>query len=207
MDLYLELLDEVILDGSRDKEKILNVYSSFYRTCNKCRLASSRTNFVFGWGNPYAKLVFVGEAPGREEDIRGKPFVGKAGQLLSEILREIGIDRERDVYIANILKCRPPGNRDPRNDEIRACFPHLKFQLEVISPSIIVALGRFSASVLLSKPVERVLSMYRGKVVRGILDVNVLPTYHPAAALRNPGLRGFIKQDIKKAWEYTFKSS
>ena len=149
----------------------------------------------------------MGEATGREEDIRGKPFVGKAGQLLSEILREIGIDRERDVYIANILKCRPPGNRDPREDEIRACFPHLKFQLNVISPKLIVALGRYSASVLLSKPIERVLSMYRGKITRSILNIELLTTYHPAAALRNPRLRDFIKQDIKKAWEYTLQSS
>ncbi len=202
MELLEELIGELYLETDRDKGKVLDIYASMFRNCNRCRLASSRTNMVFGWGNPYARLVFIGEAPGREEDLRGKPFVGKAGQLLSKILRELGIDRERDVYIGNILKCRPPGNRDPKDDEIKACFPHLKFQINVIAPKIIVALGRYSASVLTGKPIERVMSMYRGKMVRSILGVDILPTYHPAAALRNPRLEGFIRQDIKKAWDY-----
>ncbi len=202
MELLKELIGELYLEGDWDREKLLNLYASKFRNCNRCRLASSRTNMVFGWGSPYARLVFVGEAPGREEDLRGKPFVGKAGQLLSKILREIGIDRERDVYIGNILKCRPPGNRDPKEDEIRACFPHLRFQVDVISPRLIVALGRYAASTLTGKPIERVMSMYRGKVVRSILGVDVIPTYHPAAALRNPRLEGFIRQDIRKAWDY-----
>jgi len=158
--------------------------------CSRCKLAGGRTNLVFGVGKPNAQLVFVGEGPGADEDAQGEPFVGKAGQLLTRMIEAMGLRRE-DVYIANVVKCRPPGNRDPEPDEIAACEPFLKAQIAAISPSIIVALGRFAVQTLLrdTTPITR----QRGRW-RAYEGVKLMPTFHPAYLLRNP-------VEKRKAWE------
>jgi len=148
--------------------------------CTKCPLSETRTNFVYGAGNPKADVLFIGEAPGRDEDLKGEPFVGRAGQLLDKILAAIHFKRE-DVYIANILKCRPPNNRDPQPDEMAVCMPHLKEQIRLIKPKIICALGRISAQALLNT------STPLGKLRRQWHEFEGIPfivTYHPAALLR-----------------------
>jgi uracil-DNA glycosylase family 4 len=148
--------------------------------CTKCPLADSRTNFVFGTGNPQAKLMLIGEAPGREEDLQGKPFVGAAGRLLDRMLAAIQFQRE-DVFIANILKCRPPENRDPRPDEIEICKPYLFEQIRLIAPKIILALGRISAQNLLET--KSALGQLRG-IFHDFNGIKLMVTYHPAALLR-----------------------
>ena len=152
--------------------------------CQRCPLCRARKNIVFGAGNPHARLVFVGEAPGREEDERGEPFVGEAGRLLDRILFAMGLARE-DIYICNVEKCRPPGNRDPLPEEIAACEPFLKRQLAVIEPEVIVTLGRFAAQTLLGE--QTAISHLRGKW-RRYQGIDLLPTYHPAfcCATRRP---------------------
>lgn len=148
--------------------------------CTKCRLAENRTNVVFGAGNPDADVIFIGEGPGQQEDEQGLPFVGKSGQLLEQLLREIGLSRD-DVYIANVVKCRPPNNRDPRPDEIDACKGYLRTQLELIEPKVAVTLGNFSSKLLLRT--ETGITKLRGNAYEwwGRL---LVPTFHPAAALR-----------------------
>jgi uracil-DNA glycosylase len=150
-------------------------------TCTKCPLASGRTQVVFGVGNPNADLMFVGEGPGRDEDLAGEPFVGRSGKLLDKLMmQEIGIDRT-SCYIANVVKCRPPNNRDPLPLEIEACRPWLESQLELIDPAVVVTLGNFATKLLLDSTVG--ISKLRGKAYpykRG----HLVPTYHPAAALR-----------------------
>jgi uracil-DNA glycosylase family 4 len=162
--------------------------------CRRCKLHSTRTNIVFGAGSPRAKLVFVGEGPGRDEDLQGQPFVGLAGQLLTKIIQAIQLTRE-EVYIANIIKCRPPGNRNPEPDEIKSCEPFLRKQLEVIRPGLICALGTFAAQTLLQT--EEKISLLRGRFHRyqGIL---LMPTYHPAFLLRNPNSKRDVWEDMKK---------
>jgi DNA polymerase len=162
--------------------------------CRRCKLHSGRTHIVFGTGNPKAKLVFVGEGPGRDEDLQGKPFVGLAGQLLTKIIQAIQLTRE-EVYIANIIKCRPPGNRNPEPDEIRACEPFLIKQLEVIRPKLICALGTFAAQTLLKS--EEKISHLRGRFYQ-YQGIPVMPTYHPAYLLRNPKLKRDVWEDMKK---------
>jgi uracil-DNA glycosylase family 4 len=148
--------------------------------CTRCRLAETRTNVVFGSGNPDAEVIFVGEGPGQQEDEQGLPFVGKSGQLLDQLLGEIGLQR-RDVYIANVVKCRPPKNRDPRPDEIDACKGYLRIQLELIQPKVAVTLGNFSSKLLLRT--DTGITRLRGNAYEwwGRL---LVPTFHPAAALR-----------------------
>ena len=158
--------------------------------CQKCVLGQTRTKFVFGVGDPSADLVFIGEAPGRDEDLQGEPFVGKAGQLLDRILAAIHLTRSQ-VYICNILKCRPPNNRTPTGEEIGACLSYLEQQLEIIHPRLIVALGAVAAQTLLS--VKTPLFHLRSKVWRW-RNYDLVVTYHPAALLRNPGLK-------RAAWE------
>jgi DNA polymerase len=162
--------------------------------CRRCKLHPHRTQIVFGTGNPQAKLVFIGEAPGRDEDLQGEPFVGQAGQLLTKIIQAIQLRRE-EVYIANIIKCRPPQNRNPEPDEIAACEPFLIKQLHVIRPRIICALGTFAAQTLLKT--EEKISSLRGNFheYQGIL---LMPTYHPAFLLRNPGRKREVWEDMKK---------
>lgn len=163
-------------------------------TCQKCPLGSTRTKFVFGVGNPNADLVLVGEAPGADEDAQGEPFVGRAGQLLNKILEAISFKRE-EVFICNILKCRPPNNRDPLPEEVASCEPYLWKQLELIRPKLILCLGRIAAQVLLKT--NDTLSSMRGKVhdYRGI---PLMVTYHPAALLRNPNWKRPAWEDVQQ---------
>ncbi|KAA3617485.1 MAG: uracil-DNA glycosylase [Calditrichaeota bacterium] len=162
--------------------------------CAKCSLGHTRTNFVFGMGNPQADIMFIGEAPGRDEDMQGLPFVGKAGQLLDKMLFALQMKRE-EVYIANVLKCRPPNNRDPLPDEVVHCEPYLKKQIEIIKPKVIVALGRISAQVLLKKSDS--LSMMR-QSEHSYENIPFIVTYHPAALLRNPRWKANAWLDLQK---------
>jgi DNA polymerase len=162
--------------------------------CQRCKLCSGRTNLVFGVGHPSAGLMFVGEGPGRDEDLQGEPFVGRAGQLLTEIIQKGMKLSRQDVYIANVVKCRPPNNRNPEPDEIKQCMPFLARQIEIIKPRVIVALGTFAAQTLLDvrTPITRmrgVWHLYRG--------VKVMPTFHPAYLLRNPADKKLVWADIK----------
>jgi DNA polymerase len=161
--------------------------------CHRCGLAPTRTNVVFGVGNPHAELVFVGEAPGAEEDAQGVPFVGAAGQLLTKIIEAMGLRRD-DVYIANILKCRPPGNRNPLPDEIASCEPFLITQLQIIGPKVICALGTFAAQTLLKT--KDPISRLRGRW-HTYHDVPLMPTFHPAYLLRNPAEKKTVWSDVQ----------
>ncbi len=161
--------------------------------CTRCRLHEGRNHLVFGEGNPHALLVFVGEAPGREEDLQGRPFVGRAGELLTRIIEAIGLTRKQ-VYITNIIKCRPPNNRDPRPDEIKICLPFLLKQLEAIRPKIICALGTFAAQTLLGT--ENKISSLRGRF-HDYSGAKLMPTYHPAFLLRNPQFKRDVWEDMK----------
>jgi DNA polymerase len=173
--------------------KNLDELHSMICTCMKCPLGATRIKFVFGAGNPDADIVFVGEAPGADEDARGEPFVGRAGQLLNKILEAIQFKRD-EVYICNILKCRPPNNREPQSDEIDQCEPHLWKQLELLKPKIIVCLGRVAGQTLLRT--TQSLGELRGKVhtYRGI---KLVVTYHPAALLRNPNWKKPTWEDVQ----------
>jgi DNA polymerase len=160
--------------------------------CTRCPLHQTRTQTVFGVGNPRARWMFIGEAPGAEEDRQGEPFVGRAGQLLTSMIRALGLRRE-DVYIANVLKCRPPGNRDPKPDEVHHCRGYLERQIELVAPSIIVAVGRIAAQNLLGTDVA--LARLRGRVHSlGARGWPLVVTYHPAYLLRSPG-------EKRKAWQ------
>ena len=162
--------------------------------CQNCQLGQSRTKFVFGVGDPNASLVLVGEAPGEQEDLKGEPFVGRAGQLLDKILAAIDRSREKDVYICNVLKCRPPQNRDPRSDEIEQCEPYLIHQINLIQPKLIVALGRVAGKTLLN--VDNSLKSMRG-ILHNYHNTPLIVTYHPAALLRNPNWKPETWKDFK----------
>ncbi len=158
-------------------------------TCTACKLASTRTQVVFGVGDPAADLMFVGEGPGEQEDVRGEPFVGRAGGLLTQLIEGIGLTRS-DVYIANVVKCRPPGNRDPQPDEIAACSPWLDRQLEIVRPKVIVTLGNFATKLLLDT--KDGITKLRGQVFpyeRAGVVARLIPTLHPSAVLRGGGQR------------------
>jgi len=161
--------------------------------CKLCELGKTRRNIVFGEGNPYARLVFVGEAPGADEDAQGLPFVGRAGQLLTKIIEAMGMQR-KDVYICNILKCRPPQNRNPLPEEITACEPFLKKQLRIIAPLYICALGSFAAKTLLKT--ETPITALRGRF-HSYEGIKLMPTYHPAYLLRNPAAKKFVWDDMQ----------
>jgi len=170
---------------------------AFIGDCTRCKLHTlGRKQVVFGVGNPQAKLMFVGEAPGADEDQQGEPFVGRAGQLLTRII-ELGLEMKRsDVYIANVIKCRPPGNRNPEPDEVSTCEPFLFRQIDTIRPRVIVALGKFAAQTLLKTdaPISRIRGVvhdYRG-------GAKLIPTFHPAYLLRNPGSKREVWEDMKK---------
>jgi uracil-DNA glycosylase family 4 len=163
--------------------------------CSRCKLHTlGRKQVVFGVGNPNADLMFVGEAPGADEDIQGEPFVGRAGQLLTKIIEAIDLKRE-DVYIANVIKCRPPGNRNPEPDEVEQCEPFLFRQIDIIKPRVIVALGKFAAQCLLKTdaPITRI----RGREFT-YRDAVLIPTYHPAYLLRNPSAKRDVWEDMKR---------
>jgi DNA polymerase len=161
--------------------------------CRRCKLAPGRTQVVFGTGNPRAELVFVGEAPGADEDAQGIPFIGAAGQLLTKIIEAMGLQRD-DVYIANIIKCRPPGNRNPQPDEIASCEPFLISQLEIIHPKVICALGTFAAQTLLKT--KEPISRLRGRW-HAYQGIPLMPTFHPAYLLRNPGDKKTVWADVR----------
>ncbi len=162
--------------------------------CQNCRLAGTRTNVVYGVGNPSADLMFIGEAPGRDEDLKGEPFVGRAGQLLTDIIKAMQLTREQ-VYIANVIKCRPPENRNPESDELDACRPYIRRQVELIQPRVIVTLGRF-ALVGLTEKVYGITSV-RGHWLE-YEGVKLMPTYHPAYLLRTPSAKKEVWADMKK---------
>lgn len=163
--------------------------------CTRCRLCETRKSVVFSRGRAGNRVMFVGEAPGADEDARGLPFVGRAGKLLDQIVDALGFERD-EIYVTNILKCRPPGNRDPRPDEIEACTPFLEAQIELIQPKIICALGRFAAGFLTGNP-GAPMGRLRGKIHYYRDRIMVLPTYHPAALLRNPGWKRVVWEDVQ----------
>jgi uracil-DNA glycosylase family 4 len=166
--------------------------------CKRCKLGHGRTNLVFGEGSPEARLVFVGEGPGREEDQAGYPFVGEAGRLLTKIIKAMGLSRE-EVYICNVVKCRPPKNRDPEEDEIETCLPFLKAQLNLIGPEVICTLGRIAAQALLGG--EFKITRERGRW-HSFMDIPLMPTYHPAYLLRNPSAKRQVWDDIQKIMKH-----
>ncbi len=162
--------------------------------CQRCKLCTGRKTIVFGSGNPKAELCFVGEGPGADEDAQGVPFVGKAGQLLTKMIEAMGFSRD-DVYICNVVKCRPPDNRNPEPDEIAACEPFLKKQLAAVNPKYIVALGKFAAQTLLrdSTPITRLRGQWRQYE-----GIPLMPTFHPAYLLRNPGEKRVVWVDLQE---------
>jgi DNA polymerase len=176
----------------------LPALQQFLEGCPRCKLSASRRTIVFGQGNPRADLMFVGEAPGREEDEQGLAFVGRAGQLLTKIIEAMGYKRE-EVYIANVLKCRPPDNRNPERDEVEACRPFLDEQIRLISPRAIVALGTFAVQALLEtdEPIGRLRG--RWQAARG---VRVMPTFHPSFLLRSPDRKKDVWEDMKKVRDF-----
>ena len=183
-------LENTVTEDIEKLHKDLDSFKESICTCEKCPLSQTRKNFVFGVGNPQADIVFVGEAPGEQEDLQGVPFVGRAGKLLDKILAAIELKRD-DVYICNVLKCRPPKNRDPNASEVEKCEPYLINQLHLINPKLIVALGRISACTML-KTNESLKNM-RNQIFT-YAGIDLLVTYHPAALLRNPNFK-------KPAWE------
>jgi DNA polymerase len=181
-----------------ERAAALREYADQTAGCTKCTLAKGRTQVVFGSGNPNADLMFVGEAPGFHEDQQGLPFVGQAGKLLERLLEGIGMTRG-DVYIANVLKCRPPGNRDPIPDEIAACEPHLFRQIELIEPKLVATLGNFATKLLSGRPagITRVHG-YEQDVTLGTRSVLLYPLYHPAAALYTPSMLKVLEDDFAR---------
>ncbi|MEA3500171.1 MAG: uracil-DNA glycosylase [Candidatus Marinimicrobia bacterium] len=194
---YLNYLKDVFGNKLMLKKDLftnkLEVYKREIENCKKCQLGNSRNKFVFGDGNANADIMFVGEAPGATEDATGITFVGRAGKLLDKLLMEINLSRD-DIFIANVLKCRPPKNRDPLPDEIATCEPYLHKQISLINPKVIVALGRIAGKTLIKK--ELSLGRMRGQKYY-YQNVDLYVTYHPAAILRNPNWKDSIISDFK----------
>jgi uracil-DNA glycosylase len=188
----LSAVSEIKVINANNEEQLKKVCQEM-ANCQLCPLAKTRHNLVFGDGNPNAQIVFVGEAPGADEDEQGLPFVGRAGQLLTDIIKAMGLKR-KDVYICNILKCRPPGNRNPLPNEIGLCEPYLKKQLQVISPQVICALGTFASQTLLQTDIP--ISALRGRF-HFYEGIKLMPTYHPAYLLRNPSAKKFVWEDVQ----------
>lgn len=176
-----------------ENSKNLDELAAAIKNCQKCKLAPTRKNLVFGKGSKNADVMVIGEGPGAEEDLQGEPFVGRAGQLLTDILKAIKFSRE-ETYIANIVKCRPPSNRNPQPDEIASCIPHLKKQIELIKPKAILCLGLVAATSLLKE--KKTLTAFRGQIF-DYEGVKVMVTYHPAALLRNPGWKKGCWDDVQ----------
>lgn len=177
-----------------DPEDALEALRERIGECQRCPLGETRTTLVFGVGDPSARLMFVGEAPGRNEDLTGEPFVGAAGKLLDELLTSIGLDRSQ-VYIANVLKCRPPDNRDPQAAEIVTCAPFLGEQIEIIGPTVVATLGNFATRHVLST--DRSISALRGRLFH-VGRLSVVPVFHPAAALYDRSKRDVLFDDFKR---------
>jgi uracil-DNA glycosylase len=193
-------LSERLLSGLPDAADVaaidsMEVLEAAAKRCVRCPLWETRTQVVFGSGNPSADLMFVGEAPGRDEDLEGYPFVGRAGKLLTDIIGAMKLSRE-EVYIANVLKSRPPGNRNPEPGEMAACRPWLDRQIDLVQPKVIVTLGRFAAQGLLDRAVA--ISSIRGEWQPFRNGIRVMPTYHPAYLLRNPSAKKDVWLDMKK---------
>ncbi len=174
----------------------LSVVAAEAKGCTKCGLAATRTNVVFSRGNPAAKICFIGEAPGADEDEQGLPFVGRAGQLLDKMIRAMSLDPEKDVYVCNIIKCRPPGNRRPEPVEVETCIPYLHEQIAIVAPKVIVAMGNTAASALLGSTLGITKMRGQWKLYRG--RVPVMPTYHPSYLLRPSPQQVESK---RQAWE------
>jgi len=193
VDQSFEEAEEPAGDKPRTGKAGLQVLRDDIGDCKRCKLAPTRTNLVYGVGNPDADLVFVGESPGADEDAQGEPFVGKAGQLLTKMIEAMGYTRD-DVYICNVLKCRPPGNRNPEPDEVASCEPFLKRQLAAIRPRMIVALGKFAAQCLLrdDTPITRLRGGFRSYE-----GIPLMPTLHPAYLLRDPSKKKLAWDDLK----------
>jgi uracil-DNA glycosylase len=181
-----------------ERAAALRQYAEETSTCTRCALANGRTQVVFGSGSPDADLMFVGEAPGFHEDQQGVPFVGQAGQLLDKLLGGIGLTRP-DVFVVNVLKCRPPGNRDPQPEEIASCEPHLFRQIELIQPKLVATLGNFATKLLSGKPagITRVHG-YEQEVTLGARTVLLYPLFHPAAALYTPSMLEVLEKDFAR---------
>ena len=196
MDLPLDgkLIKDPLTNSNNPFAKDLDSFYHQIKECQLCPLGATRTKFVFGVGNPNADLMLIGEAPGRNEDLQGEPFVGRAGQLLDKILAAINLSRE-EVYIANVLKCRPPNNRDPLKSESDTCQPYLKHQIELIKPKLILALGRVSGAWLLGE--DLALKDMRNKSY-SYNGIEMMVTYHPAALLRNPHWKRPCWEDMQR---------
>lgn len=173
------------------KAEALQALHNYIGDCQRCKLSGGRTNIVFGEGNPGAELMFIGEGPGKDEDLQGRPFVGEAGRTLDRLIEKMGFKRE-EVYIANVVKCRPPGNRDPEDDEVAACVQFLKRQIHVVAPKVIVSLGRISAHCLTGSKTP--ISRLRGKFLQ-YEGIPMMPTFHPAYLLRNPKDKWLVWSD------------
>ncbi|MGI8728152.1 MAG: uracil-DNA glycosylase [Solirubrobacterales bacterium] len=188
------------MDAASRREHLVEVYREA-RGCTKCPLHESRTRVVFGAGNADAELMFVGEAPGAEEDRRGLPFVGRAGQLLNQLLEGIGLSRD-EVFVSNVLKCRPPGNRDPQPVEIETCRPYLQRQVELIEPRVLATLGNFATKLLTGNQagITKVRGVPQTHQLGG-RTVSIFPLLHPAAALRTPRMREQLEADFDKLGE------
>lgn len=185
-------------NGDDDNRHRLDELRAYIGDCRRCKLATHRSNIVFGAGNPGARLMFIGEAPGKEEDLQGLPFVGDAGMLLTRLITKMGMKRE-EVYIGNIIKCRPPMNRDPEDDEIAACRGFIEKQIEIIRPRIIMTLGRVALQALMEMPKLRITSA-RGQF-HDYHGIPVMPTFHPAYLLRNPRDKVLTWADAQKVIE------
>lgn len=190
------------LEGSALKAEKLGAVAARVAACTNCRLCERRTHAVPGEGSPDARVLFVGEGPGHDEDIQGRPFVGPAGQLLDKMLAAIGLKRE-EVYIANVVKCRPPNNRDPEEDEQLACIPYLRAQFSVIRPEIIVCLGRIAAKRLIDPAFRITVDHGKWYERNGVL---MTATYHPSALLRDPGKKREAWEDLKSLAEHLNKT-
>jgi DNA polymerase len=186
------------VSDAADRRAELERHADDWRGCQKCALAATRTQVVVGTGDPDADLMFVGEAPGFHEDKQGVPFVGQAGKLLDNLLGEIGLSRPQ-VYIANVLKCRPPGNRDPLPDEIAACEGHLFKQVELIRPRVICTLGNFATKLLTGRPhgITRVRGQAQAHRIAGV-ELSIYPIFHPAAALYTPAMLQTLREDFSR---------
>lgn len=187
--------------GQKPREVTLEEIRSVMGDCRGCQLCQTRTNIVFGVGNPGARVMFVGEAPGKNEDLQGEPFVGRAGENLNGVLGLAGLARE-EIYIANVLKCRPPGNRNPQADEVLACSPYLREQIRSIWPDVIVTLGNPATHFVLKTEIG--ITKLRGRFHQ-MGHFTVMPTFHPAAALRNPAWQQLLEEDFKMLGAYLAK--
>lgn len=192
---FREHLEQMMGKNSSDVNSLLSRFHQELKSCQQCPLYKTRTNLVFGEGSPDSNLMFIGEAPGKDEDLQGRPFVGAAGKLLRENIKSLGISGDK-LYIANILKCRPPGNRDPKPGEIASCLSNLKKQISIIQPEVICTLGKFSTQILLNT--TRGITRLRGQKFSLEGKTILIPTYHPAACIYRPGWKRQLLMDLRK---------